>query len=444
VPFLREHKRCALWAGCGVGKTVVAMFIVDMLNMLGESQGPTLVAAPPRVARDTWPDDAAKWDQFRHLRIRHIGGDQYERSRILRGPEADIYTVGYTQLPWLVEYYMDKWPFKQVIADESEGLKGFRLKKGTIRAHAFARVAHTLTTRWINLTAYPSPNGLKDLWGQTWFLDRGERLGFTYGAFTDRWFKTNPYTRKVAPQEYADEQIHDRLRDICLTLDAKDYFDLHEPRVTPIIVKLPLAARAIYKTLQKELFAKLENGDEIEVFNQASLTGKCLQLANGAVYTEHPAWSEVHREKIEALESIVSESGSASILVAYEFLSDRDRIKKTFPDAVYLAEAAGLAAFKSGAAQIGIAHAGSLGYGTDGLQNACHTLVRFAHGWNLGQRLQMLERIGPMRQLQAGFNRVVQVYNIICENTLDEDVIARDDSKCSVQDALLAAMKRSQ
>jgi SNF2 family DNA or RNA helicase len=101
-----------------------------------------------------------------------------------------------------------------------------------------------------------------------------------------------------------------------------------------------------------------------------------------------------------------------------------------------------MAAFRSGEAGIGLAHAKSMGHGIDGLQNVCNILVRFGHDWNLGERMQMLERIGPMRQLQAGLDRPVWVYDIMAENTLDEDVIESHTAKRNVQDALLLAMKR--
>lgn len=56
--------------------------------------------------------------------------------------------------------------------------------------------------------------------------------------------------------------------------------------------------------------------------------------------------------------------------------------------------------------------------------------------------MQMLERIGPMRQLQAGLDRPVFVYDIIAEDTLDETVIESHAAKQTVQNALLSAMKR--
>ena len=54
----------------------------------------------------------------------------------------------------------------------------------------------------------------------------------------------------------------------------------------------------------------------------------------------------------------------------------------------------------------------------------------------------MIERIGPVRQAQAGYKRPVFIHNIIARDTVDELVIDRVQSKKSVQDLLLAYMKR--
>jgi len=68
--------------------------------------------------------------------------------------------------------------------------------------------------------------------------------------------------------------------------------------------------------------------------------------------------------------------------------------------------------------------------------------VFFGLGWNLEYRLQVIERIGPMRQLQAGHNRPVFIYNIVARGTIDELVLERMDGKKSVQDILLNAMAK--
>ena len=73
------------------------------------------------------------------------------------------------------------------------------------------------------------------------------------------------------------------------------------------------------------------------------------------------------------------------------------------------------------------------------------SLVLIRHGqsdWNLENRMQILERIGPLRQHQAGHKRNVFVYNLIAVDTADELVIERCATKKDIMQILLDAMKR--
>lgn len=54
---------------------------------------------------------------------------------------------------------------------------------------------------------------------------------------------------------------------------------------------------------------------------------------------------------------------------------------------------------------------------------------------------QIIERIGPLRQHQAGHPRPVFVYQIQAEGTLDQVVQARVEGKADVQDLLMECCK---
>lgn len=440
VSHLLDVPRCALWAGMGLGKTVATLTALDTLFMAGES-APVLVLAPLRVAKTTWPEEAAKWAHFHQIDVVAITGSLAERIAAVTRP-ASVYTCNYDNLVWLVEYWGDRWPYRTVVSDESTRLKGFRLRQGGKRTQALACVAHTKVKRFIQLTGTPSPNGLVDLWGQAWFLDGGARLGRTFTAFRERWFTQAFDGFGIAPRENAQVQIQDALRDLCLTIDAKDWFDLDEPIVNNIYVDLPVRARQLYRDMEDQMFMELE-GHAVEAFNAAARTIKCLQIANGAAYIDDQQnWKEVHDEKTQALESIVEEAEGAPILVAYHFKSDLARLKRAFPNGRELdANPATLQEWNTGRIPILFAHPASAGHGLN-LQDGGNILVYYGHWWNLEERLQIIERIGPVRQKQAGHNRPVFVHNIIARGTVDELVIERVESKREVQDILLAAMRR--
>lgn len=423
----------------GTGKSGATLSAIDVLLML--EGGPVLIVAPLRVARTTWPDEVRKWRTFSHLRVSVVTGSLAERERALL-VKADIYTTNFESLPWLVERYGENWPFKIVVVDESTKLKGFRLRQGTQRAKALGRVAHTKVQRIVELTGTPSPNGLNDLWGQVWFLDRGHRLGKTYDAFRQRWFEKSFDGYSISPKDHAQEQIQRALRDLCITIDGKDWFDLREPVVTNLYVDLPAKARALYEDMEKRMFMEIEE-HQVEAFGAAARTVKCLQLANGAAYVggDTREWREIHDAKLQVLEEIVEEAAGMPVLVAYNFKSDLERLRKVFPDGIWLSEDAGLRAAQAGKGRIWFGHPASMGHGVDGLQYHSNILAFFGHNWNLEERLQMIERIGPTRQMQAGMDRPMFIYNIIARDTVDEMVIERVNSKRAVQDILLDAMK---
>lgn len=446
IDHVLDVPRDAVWAGMGMGKTVSALTALDILELV--EPGPSLVLAPLRVAASTWPDESTKWAHLRNVEVSAVVGTPEQRRAALKRP-ANVFTTNYDNLPWLIEHLGDRWPFRKVVADESTKLKSFRLQQGGKRAHALGRVAHAKVDRFIELTGTPSPNGLQDLWGQAWFLDKGERLGRSFGAFKSRWFQSiqvgsDRHAVRLEPLPFAQQQIEDRLRDLCLSLDARDYFDISEPIVNVVRVELPAKARRLYRDMEREAFLALDCGTEIEAFNVASKTIKCLQLANGAIYTDDTAttWADVHDVKLQALESIVAEAAGMPVLVAYHFKSDLARLQRAFPQGRALDQnPQTIRDWNAGKIPLLFAHPASAGHGLN-LQDGGNILAFFGHWWDLEQYQQIIERIGPTRQAQAGHDRPVFIYHIVATDTMDELVMARRESKREVQDLLLEAMKR--
>lgn len=443
--FILDNERCGVWASMGVGKSVSTLNALDTLQMLDDR--PILVVAPLRVATTTWPDEVRKWNHLKHLTVLPITGSEKERMRALKY-DANILATNFEQLPWLVEFYGDRWPFATVVIDESTKLKGFRLRQGTQRAKALGRVAHTKIKRIVELTGTPAPNGLEDLWGQAWFLDKGARLGRTYDDFKKRWFRKKYSGFGTEPMEHAQDQIQRALRDICVTIDAKDWFDLKDPIVNNIYVDLPAKARALYQDMEKRAFmeiAAMGAVHGIEALGAAQKIGKLLQLSNGAAYIGEGGkeWAEVHSAKIDALEEVVEEAGGMPVLVSIQFKSDLARLLKAFgKDAIALNSQEGVRRAQRGEGKVWLGHPASMGHGVDGLQEHTNIMTFFGHDWNLEQRLQIIERIGPTRQMQAGKDRPMFIHNIITRDSADEMVIERVETKRSTQDILLAAMKQ--
>ena len=444
-----DNPRCGLWLPMGMGKTSTCLFAIDALKMVNDHT--TLVTAPLRVAQSVWTDEAKKWDNFADLKIVPIVGDAQERKEALREP-ADIHTINYENIPWLVEQLNGAWPWKNVIADEATKLKSFRLrgrgeiknvKKGSkgIRARSLGKYSFSAVERFIQLSGTPSPNGLKDLWGQLWYLDRGERLGRTFSAFQQRWFTRGFDGFSIEPLPHAFDQISNAVKDICLSLNVKDWLPVKDPIIVDVPVELPPEAKRLYKQFEREMFMEFE-GTEVEAFNAAAKSIKCLQLANGAVYKDDGTFLPVHDAKLDALGSVIEEAAGMPVLVAYHFKSDLARLRKRFKDGRELDKnPSTLRDWNKGKIPILFAHPASAGHGLN-LQDGGNIIAFFGHWWDLEHYLQIVERIGPTRQLQAGYDRPVYIYNIRAKNTIDSLVIQSRTDKRSVQDLLMEAARR--
>ena len=75
---------------------------------------PTLVMAPTRVAKFTWPEECEKWGQ-RGMDVVPIVGDSAQWAMALRR-DAPIFTINYENLPWLIDWFKHNprpWPFRR-------------------------------------------------------------------------------------------------------------------------------------------------------------------------------------------------------------------------------------------------------------------------------------------------------------------------------------------
>lgn len=436
------HPRCNVWLPMGMGKTASTLMAIDILKTSGLLSKPVLILAPLRVAQSTWPDEVEKWEQTKHLKLVSITGSEKHRFHAVN-QQADIFTMNYENLTWLVAHWrkLKTWPYGMIVADESTKLKSFRTRQGGKRAKELSKVAF-YSKRFVNLTGTPSPNGVVDLWGQSWFLDAGARLGRSFSAFERRWFYTGYDGFSKHPHKHSQQEIESLLSDITISLKAEDYFDLEAPIETVVPIRLPHKARKAYDEMEKQFYTELAEEEEIEAANAAVKSQKLLQIANGAPYTNETrtAWHVLHSEKLYALENIIEEASGMPVLVAYHFKNDLERLLEKFPKARVLdKDPQTIKDWNAGKIPVMFAHPASAGHGLN-LQDGGNILVFYSVNWNLENHQQIIERIGPVRQLQAGHNRPVYIYYILAENTMESVVLERLRTKADVQTALMNAM----
>ena len=393
-----------------------------------------LVVAPLRVAEDTWTKESAKWDHLQGLRVVRVLGSQAQRICALE-TDADIYCINRENIPWLVKYYGTDWPFDGVVLDELSSFKSPSSK----RFKAMRKV-RPLIKHIVGLTGTPSPNGLIDLWAQIYLLDQGKRLGRTLTEYRNRYF--NPGRRNGyvvydwVPKDGAEDEIYRRISDICISMKACDYLKLPERVDVVRTVKLDDEAQTAYTEMEKEAVLELGPNEIVDAGTAAVVSGKLLQIANGAVYDENGKPHIIHESKLDTLEDVIEAVNGRPVLVFYAYQHDLERIMQRFPQARKLEGSAEIDAWNRGEIPILLAHPAGAGHGLN-LQAGGNHIVWFGLTWSLELYQQANARI--YRQGVKGER--VTITHLVTEGTIDEDVMRVLDGKATRQDALLEAVK---
>ena len=447
VNFQCSHPHSMLWLDMGLGKTVVTLTSIAHLIKTGYLTG-VIIVAPIRVCRLVWRQEAEKWEHTKHLKFSMVTGTKDQRTRALLRP-ADVYLINYENLRWMAEtvhtYFVSKGkpvPFNGIVWDEISKMKN----SGTDRVKATRKVLDHFA--WTTgLTGTPASNGYKDLHGQFLVVDKGARLGTSKTAFRTRfYFKQGPFKEVAYPD--TEDTIKRLIGDITLEMSAEDYNPLPDLMVNNIEIEMPSELRGMYEQLEEEFFLTLDSGTDIEVFNQAALTNKCLQFSNGAVYPipGMPLWEPVHDMKLEALEEILDEAQGSPVLCAYAYRSDAQRIMEKFKhlDPINLTECKSesslvnaMARWKSGDCALMIGHPASMGHGIDGLQKNGHILVWYGLNWSLDLYDQFNARVR-----RQGQGVPVICHRLLMRDTLDQAQALALDEKATTQAGLRNAVKQ--
>ena len=447
VNFQCTHPATMLWLDMGLGKSVVTLTSIAHLLSTGFLRG-VVIMAPIRVIRLVWRQEAARWTHTKHLTFSMLTGTRDQRTRALLRP-ANVYLINYENLQWLAEtlatYYTGKdkpLPFNGVVWDEISKCKN----STTQRVKAVRKILPHFD--WTTgLTGTPASNGYKDLHGQYLVVDKGQRLGTSKTAFRSRFYrKAGPY--KELPYDGAENEIKQLIGDITLEMSSEDYNKLPDLVVNDINIEMPENLRALYDRMEREFFIQLDSGSKVEMFNQAALTNKCLQFANGAMYpvAGMPLWEPIHDLKLEALEEIIDEAQGQQVLCAYGYRSDAERIMKRFAELRPInlteckTEAAltnAMARWASGDCPLMIGHPASMGHGIDGLQKRGHIVVWYGLNWSLDLYDQMNARIR-----RQGQGAPVICHRLMMLDTLDQAQALALDEKAQTQAGLRNAVKQ--
>ncbi|EKO6662941.1 DEAD/DEAH box helicase [Listeria monocytogenes] len=390
-----------------------------------------LVIAPLRVARDTWPAEINKWDHLKGLSYSVVVGTEKERIDALK-KQSTVYIINRENVDWLVHKSGIPFHFDMVVIDELSSFKSY----GAKRFKSLLKVRPSVK-RIVGLTGTPSSNGLMDLWAEFRILDLGQRLGRYISHYRNTYFKPDKRNAQIVfsykPLPGAEEEIYNQISDITISMKSTDYLKMPEYVSNEVFVTLSEKEWKVYSDFKEDMVANLGD-EEIDAVNAAVLSGKLLQMANGAVYDSENKAHVIHDKKLDALEDLIEGANGKPVLVAYWYKHDLERIKERFP-VRQIQSSKDIEDWNDGKIPIAVIHPASAGHGLN-LQSGGSTLIWFGLTWSLELYQQTNARL-----YRQGQKNTVIVHHIITKDTIDEDVLLALTKKEKTQDALIDAVK---
>lgn len=435
LPMRDYQKRAVAWGlendmgyfavDMGLGKTRI------ILELAKRRKQVLLVVAPKRVAQHTWPQQILEWAPELTYTVLH--GRNKEECYLLN---RDVYIINYDGIPWLqkmfAKYGRRRLMNSMLVLDESSAVKSHSSNRSklTHKMRAMFRQCYCLS-------ASPAPNGMQDLFMQYLILDHGESLGTGYTKFMNTYFTVAP-SRVVRPKnKNVVHEIERRISARTFRLDASDYLKLPDFIDNKIELHLPEKLRDMYTRLEEEFVLQLKQGT-ITAVSAATLSMKLRQLIQGAMYIEG-GYEVIHEIKLDALEQVLQELNGNPALVAIQFKSEFDMIKKRFGNVPAIVGGQGsnatLDAWNAGDIPALFVHPASVSHGVN-LQAGGHNIIWYAPTWNFEHYYQLNGRLRRSGQTKT----VVRTF-LTMANTKEDDIIKAINSKGATQQTLLDALR---
>lgn len=429
--FILEHPVAAVLLEMGLGKSVITLTAIYELMLNRFEVEKVLVIAPLRVARDTWPAEIEKWEHLAGLTYSVAIGTEAERLAALRRP-AHLYLINRENVDWLITKSGIPFDFDMVVIDELSSFKSHAAK----RFKSLLKVRPTVK-RMVGLTGTPSSNGLMDLWAEFRILDMGQRLGRYITHYRNNFFVPDKRNQQMIfsykPRAGAEDAIYRLISDITISMKSADFLKMPECIINEVPVALSEKEWSVYQALKEDMVVDLKD-EEIDAVNAAVLSGKLLQMANGAVYNEEKDIIHIHEQKLDALEDLIEGANGKPVLVAYWYNHDLQRIKERF-SVREIKTSQDIKDWNNGDIPVAVIHPASAGHGLN-IQFGGSTIIWFGLTWSLELYQQTNARLW-----RQGQKSTVVIHHIIAKDTIDEDVMKALRKKEKIQSELIDSVK---
>lgn len=424
VDNLGAHEQAIMIAPTGAGKTAI------ILHHIANCGHKFLVAAPPKVVPN-WPNEAEKWGM--DLKVLALTGGADERIAEMKAHgDADVLVISLNLLDWLLREASDLHGCTAIVVDELSKAAGKQTAK--LRQRACRHITHR-----IGMTATPVSENFEKLFAMTRAVDNGQALGTSKEKYLNTYFYAKDFKGySWALHQDADKLIMDKIKHLIVDVEYSKTDELPPKEEIELTFDMPASTRKIYDKMRKDMLHEHEDGSETVAVNMAVLSSKLRQIASGFSITEtktgrkrDPKEYDIERA-LTALKWAMDLDGQRGVII-YEYDHQRIQMERIFSDyanvsyTVACGETDTLKAidkFKKRKAQLLIAQQNTLSHGVDGLQKVCAHLLFFQPIWSADTVEQAIGRVW-----RQGQSRPVTVTFLICEDTIDDVVLTRVESK---------------
>ena len=293
-----KSKGVALLADMGTGKTMMTIAIAGTLEK--EKSVRRMLIVCPKSIVGVWEEEFRKFADYKYALTVLDGEMKKKRSAFdfMQGQALQIIVVNYESC-WRLEAEITKWKPDLIVCDESSKIKN----PSASQSRALHRLGRITKYNMI-LTGTPITGSPLDIFSQYKFLD--ERiLGTSFYLFRNRYAILGGYQNRMIVGYRHMAELVTKVHSIAFRIKIEDAVDLPPFIDETRIVPLEQQAQAIYKRIEKDCYAELNNG-EVTARNVLTQLLRLSQCSGGFIRDDIKGEAEqVSSAKLEALEDII-------------------------------------------------------------------------------------------------------------------------------------------
>ena len=391
ITKLIERDATLLVAATGVGKTVICLTAIkELIEMCHVRK--VIVACPAKVLENlVWPVEAAKWKHLRDIRVLQLQGTAQNRIKQLLSCEAEIIVVSLNNLEWLLaqDHGSDG-----IIIDELSKAAGRQTK--SLKSKKKAGML-----KWrVGMTATPVSQNFEKLCPMCRVIDGGAALGTNKQKFMEQYFYSDYMGYNWSLRDGADAQILKKVASLVHLVKDNKAKTLPPLRESLLRFDMPAKTREVYNEMKKHMVT-----DDREAANEAVKSGVLRTIASGFTYRDDHSVVIHDWARHDAMKEWAAALDGRPGLIFYEFVF-QGVWNDTAPSNVTFAQI------------------NAMSHGVDGLQHEFADVLFLQPVWSRDAHEQAIGRVW-----RQGQTKEVTVTTLICNDTLDDLVVARVEDR---------------